>query len=84
MKNSTTLLAAALVATFTTAAADAGTRQINNGRAGYAVVQETPARSVDRYNGRTTNVALVMGKPAESGTKMQNAGRAGYIVTRNR
>ena len=84
MKNSTTLLAAALVAAFTTAVADAGTRMINNGRAGYAVVQETPVRSMDRYEGRTTNVALVMGKPAESGTRMQNAGRAGYVITRNR
>jgi len=84
MKNSTTLLAAALVAAFTTAAADAGTRMITSGRAGYAVVRETPARSMNRYDGRTTNVALVMARPGESGTKMQNAGRSGYVIIRNR
>ena len=82
MKNSTTLLAAALVATFTTTAADAGTRMISSGRAGYYVVSESPYRSTERYNGRTTNVALVMAKPDGTATKIQNSGRAGYMITR--
>ena len=82
MKNLTTLLAAALVAAFTTTAADAGTRMISSGRAGYTVVNDSPSRSMERYNGRTTNVALVMAKPDESATKIQNVGRAGYMVTR--
>ncbi len=84
MKNSTTLLAAALVAAFTTAAAHADTRMIPNGRAGYTLVQKTPDRAMNRNDGRTTNVALVMAKPEESGTKIQIAGRSGYIITRNR
>lgn len=82
MKNSTTLLAAALVAAFTTTAADAGTRMISSGRAGYTVVSDSPSRSMERYNGRTTNVALVMAKPGATATKVQNAGRAGYMITR--
>ena len=45
-------------------------------------VSDSPYRSTERYNGRTTNVALVMAQPDGTATKIQNSGRAGYMITR--
>ena len=75
-----TLLAAALVATLTAAAAgESKVRYTTHGRAGHATTPEkyTP-RNVQRGGG--TTIALTMEKPGKPVTSVQTLGRAGYRV----
>lgn len=81
MKNTIRNLSfAALIAAFATTTAQAGTRFVTQGRAGYAVVLDQQPQPHAKDSRRETTVALVMGKPDRATTQVQNFGRAGYRV----
>lgn len=79
------LFAASLLAAIaTSAAAEAGARYVNHGRAGYVY---TPQReqSAMRDSHRQARGASTSENPAPRGPKLQTAGRAGYrYVNRSR
>lgn len=82
-KNIPQLVATALFAVLATTTAQANSRLVTQGRAGYAVMAVTKTSDIAKNTAPATTVALVMQKPQQPISKMQAVGRAGYIVMPN-
>ena len=79
MKKPMIQLATITMLAIASSTAHAGSKTINQGRAGTAIVRADENRDAYRYQGTETRVALVMDTPGQK-PKFKTMGRAGYRV----